>query len=379
MHDIIIIGGGLAGLVNAVHLSRGGLKVLLIEKNDFPKHKVCGEYISNEVLPYLQSLGADPFELGATAIDKFMLSTPRRKVVKTQLPLGGFGISRYTLDHHLSELAKKNGCTIEKANVGEVQFLDNHFEVKTKSGQTYLSKFVIGAYGKRSNLDMQLKRPFIQEKAPFLAVKSHYEGDFPEDLVALYNFNGGYCGVSKVENGYINICYLVDYATFKTYRNLETFQEEVLYQNLRLKEVLQTVKPAFEKPLTISQISFSSKQTVEQHVLMSGDTAGMIHPLAGNGMGMAIHSAKILSELLLQFYNSKNTNRTQLEQDYSKEWDQTFRKRLWVGKLFNSVFSSNRGFEIALSGLTLFPWTLPFFIKQTHGEKLQVQADKKYK
>ena len=46
MVDVLIVGGGLAGLVNAIHLSKTGLKVIVLEKNDFPKHKVCGEYLS---------------------------------------------------------------------------------------------------------------------------------------------------------------------------------------------------------------------------------------------------------------------------------------------------------------------------------------------
>jgi len=74
-YQVIIVGGGLAGLTSALHLSKQGLKVLLIEKNQYPKHKVCGEYISNEVLPYLQALGFDPFEVGAKKITDFQLST----------------------------------------------------------------------------------------------------------------------------------------------------------------------------------------------------------------------------------------------------------------------------------------------------------------
>lgn len=63
--DVIIIGGGLAGLSSAIHLSKHDLSVLVIEKNSYPKHKVCGEYISNEVLPYLDYLEIDVFKLGA--------------------------------------------------------------------------------------------------------------------------------------------------------------------------------------------------------------------------------------------------------------------------------------------------------------------------
>ena len=106
-YQVLIIGGGLAGLVSALHLAKKGVEVLLIEKNSYPKHKVCGEYVSNEVLPYLNSLGIDPVKMGAAKIDKFVLSTISNKLLKTKLPLGGFGMSRYTLDDTLAKEAQK--------------------------------------------------------------------------------------------------------------------------------------------------------------------------------------------------------------------------------------------------------------------------------
>ena len=69
--DVVIIGGGLAGLAGAVHLSKQGLQVILIEKTAYPRHKVCGEYISNEILPYLNWLDIDVSELHPTAISNF--------------------------------------------------------------------------------------------------------------------------------------------------------------------------------------------------------------------------------------------------------------------------------------------------------------------
>ena len=102
-YDIIIVGAGLAGLSSAIHLSKFKVNVLLIEKSRLPKHKVCGEYISNEVLPYLEYLGFNPFELGAKKIDKFELSTSKNKTTHCSLPLGGFGVSRYKIDKALAE------------------------------------------------------------------------------------------------------------------------------------------------------------------------------------------------------------------------------------------------------------------------------------
>ncbi|MEM6320927.1 MAG: NAD(P)/FAD-dependent oxidoreductase [Bacteroidota bacterium] len=368
MYDVAIIGGGLAGLVNAVHLSQAGLKVLVLEKNTYPKHKVCGEYVSKEVLPYLESIGIYPYEMGATFIDKFLLSSPKGTQVTTDLPLGGFGISRFTLDYELYQKAVANGCVVQKATVEKIHFLGNHFQISTRTGDDYLATFAIGAYGKRAALDVQLNRPFMQKKTPYLAVKSHFRGDFPNDLVALHNFEGGYCGVSKVENELINVCYLANYKTFKEHKNIADYQRVVLCENPHLKELFGTFQPAFPKPLTISQISFSPKKTVENHIFMSGDSAGMIHPLCGNGMGMAIRSAQILSNLLIASFSKKGGNRLALEAAYTKKWRLTFQKRLGAGRFLSLFLSNSKLLSLGIPALNLFPPLLPFIIKQTHGE-----------
>lgn len=129
--DVIIVGGGLAGLSSAIHLSKFGYKILVIEKNTYPKHKVCGEYISNEVLPYLNFLGIDVFKLGAQKINKFKLSTSKNQVLETKLPLGGFGISRYCLDESLAKKAIENNAKIYHDTVVNISFLNEEFTVET--------------------------------------------------------------------------------------------------------------------------------------------------------------------------------------------------------------------------------------------------------
>ena len=368
--DIIIIGGGLAGLVSAIHLSKAGLAVTLIEKNEYPKHKVCGEYISNEVLPYLQYLDADPMITGAKKINRFLLSTTRGKTIETTLPLGGFGVSRYKLDHFLLQKAVQNNCTVIQDTVSDVHFANDTFRVMTKDGNELAAKIVIGAFGKRSNMDVKLERSFIENKSPFVAVKMHLKGDFPDDLVALHNFEGGYCGVSQVENGNLNACYISNYKSFQQYKNIESFQQEVVYKNPHLKKIFETAVPVFEKPLTISQISFSNKTTVEDHILMCGDAAGMIHPLCGNGMAMAIHSAKVASELIIDHFNSKIKTRQELEIAYEQEWNAAFKKRITTGRILQKFFGKDNLARAVMYGLTHIPGVLPAIIKQTHGKVL---------
>lgn len=371
--DVVIIGGGLAGLTAAIHLSKFGLKVTLIEKNEYPKHKVCGEYISNEVLPYLQELDLTISDLKPSLISKMEFSTAKGKMISGDLPLGGFGISRYQLDFYLYQKAIKNGCQIIQDTVTDIQFKEDKFRIYTANTVALKSKIVIGAFGKRSNMDQKMNRTFIQKKSPWLAVKAHYSGKFPNNLVGLHNFKGGYCGVSKVENNIINICFLVDYETFKQYKNVAEFQSKVMYQNPYLKTILENCQLVFEKPLTISQISFEEKSTVENHILMIGDTAGLIHPLCGNGMAMAIHSAKIVSELIIEFSENAIRSRKELEEKYTQEWNTHFKSRLETGRFLSLLFRREKLATILMQILVIFPFLLPKIIKKTHGKPIQLQ------
>jgi flavin-dependent dehydrogenase len=371
--DVIIVGGGLAGLSSAIHLSKHNLKVLLIEKNSYPKHKVCGEYISNEVLPYLNYLEIDVFALGAQKINRFEISTPKNKLLKSDLTLGGFGISRYVLDHALYEKAKIESVKTIQDAVINIQFLNDEFSVTTKKNSTFKSRVVVGAYGKRSTIDITLDRNFIKKKSPFLAVKTHVKGDFPNDLVALHNFKGGYCGVSKVENGLINLCYITDFEAFKAYKDIDEFQEKVVFKNTFLKSIFNNATPVFEKPLTISQISFSSKSPVENHIIMCGDTAGMIHPLCGNGMSMAIRSSQIASHLIIDYLQGKIVSRVAFEKAYQKSWNNEFKTRLKVGHFAAKLFSKNQLAEVLIRILKKMPVLLQKIIKQTHGKSMVVK------
>jgi flavin-dependent dehydrogenase len=371
-YDVIIIGGGLAGLCNAIHLSKFGKTVLLIEKNNYPKHKVCGEYISNEVLPYLQFLEINPFDFGAVKIDNFQLSTTNNKLISAKLPLGGFGISRYQLDFILSEKAKENDVIILQDTVTNIDFKEDIFIIETKENDFFTSKIAIGAFGKRSLLDVKMERDFIQKKSPYLGVKIHVKGEFQSDLVALHNFKGGYCGVSKVENNAINLCYITSFSSFKKYKNIDDFQENVVFKNQFLKEIYQNTKPIFEQPLSISQISFETKNPVENNILMCGDSAGMIHPLCGNGMSMAIQSAQIASKLILNYLDDQNLTRQELEKTYISEWNKQFSWRLKSGHFIAKLFRNDKIANILLQILSKMPFLLPIIIKQTHGKSIKI-------
>src|SRR5262245_26052579 len=141
---IIIVGGGLAGLVCAIHLAREGCHPLVIERNQYPFHRVCGEYISNEVIPYLESLDAFPAALWPAKISRFQLSSTNGTVAELPLDLGGFGISRYAFDDYLYRIALQRGVRFRlNEEVKAIRFTGKAFQVDLQN-ETLVADLVVG-------------------------------------------------------------------------------------------------------------------------------------------------------------------------------------------------------------------------------------------
>jgi menaquinone-9 beta-reductase len=364
MYDIVIIGGGLAGLVSSILLSKAGKKVLVIEKKKYPFHRVCGEYISNETRPFLESMGLDFTQLNFKEITKFQFTSPSGRVLETDLDLGGFGISRYKIDEELYHLAQSFNVEFLLENTVEsVDFQNDKFTVRTPFDK-FEARFVIGTYGKRTKLDASLQRSFFLKRSPYLGVKYHIKTDFPKDLIALHNFKDGYCGISAIEDDKYCLCYLTTRENLRKHGTIQEMEKNILWKNPHLQKIFTESEFLYEKPEVINEISFAPKTTIENHILMAGDSAGLITPLCGNGMAMAIHGAKLLSESILENYLDRNL----VEKRYQKSWKNNFENRLWIGRNVQRLFGNEVVSEIALSTMKMVKPFLRAVIKATHGE-----------
>ncbi|MBC7912977.1 MAG: NAD(P)/FAD-dependent oxidoreductase [Pyrinomonadaceae bacterium] len=360
--NVVIVGGGLAGLTSALLLNRAGFAVTLIEKKPYPFHRVCGEYISNEVLPFLKSLDIDIEALGASKITRLAISSSSGDIFGSGLDLGGFGLSRYVLDDFLHQKAKSEGVQFIIGNkVNAINYLGDNFEITLSDNSTLYSPIVIAAYGKRSNLDKE--RKFFKNRSPYMGVKYHIKTDFPDDLVQLDNFDGGYCGTVKIEGDKYNLCYLSKNLNLKKYGSIEEMERQVLFKNPILKQRFLNADFLNEKPEVINEISFEQKPVVENRILYCGDAAGMISPLCGNGMAMAMHSAKVLSEIIIDHYSDRET----VEIVYRISWKNLFENRLITGRLTQRLFGHNMLSKYVVKGLKSIPGLSQYMIRKTHG------------
>jgi flavin-dependent dehydrogenase len=325
------------------------------------------------VRPYIESLGVDLDGLDAARITNFWLSAPSGKLLTAPLDLGGFGISRYVLDYQLYQLALAAGVDFRLGqSVETVTFANDLFSIDLANGDQLTARLVLGTFGKRSKLDKTLNRGFMQRPSPYVGVKYHIAGiDFPKDVIALHNFPDGYCGMSAIENDQYCLCYLTTRANVREHGTIPAMEKAVLYQNPHLRAVFEKSTFLYDRPEVINEISFAPKQAVDNHILMAGDAAGLITPLCGNGMAMAIHGAKLVSGLAARFLQHE-LSRSELERIYQQRWSALFGRRLWVGRTVQKLFGQSWLSEAAITAFGTVKPALRTVMKQTHGEVIPV-------
>jgi menaquinone-9 beta-reductase len=370
-HDLAIIGGGLAGLSLSIQLARKGWRIALFEKETFPFHKVCGEYVSMESRSFLLELGLPLDDWSLPEIHELWITTTRGPDIKTPLPLGGFGISRFKLDAALAEIARNEGVNVfENCKVHDIHFEEDGHKIETSAG-LFKSRVAAACYGKKTNLDVKWKRSFLQNRKSknYVGIKYHISADLPEQEIALHNFPGGYCGVSKIEEGRYCLCYLTLSENLKNNgQSISVMEENVLKKNPELRNLLDKSVTLFSEPVTISQISFSKKTQLEKHILCIGDAAGMITPLCGNGMSMALHASKIAAGFI-DLYLKNIISRSRMEKSYQQNWNRVFASRLLTGRLIQRFFGNEFRSAWLIRIMKRFPGLVRTLIRQTHGEK----------
>jgi flavin-dependent dehydrogenase len=305
-------------------------------------------------------------------IKRLLVSAPGGNSIEQDLPLGGFGISRYKLDAALANICHSMGVVLlEETKVTDVFFEQKQFVIRAGDAD-FQSKLVCGSFGKRSNLDVRWKRPFTRKKNNklnnYIGIKYHIRSDFPGDLIALHNFEYGYCGISQIEDNKFCLCYLTTAKNLRRNNNsIALMEKNILRLNPYLEKIFSTAEFLFEQPVTISQISFEKKSTLREHIFFVGDAAGMITPLCGNGMSMAMHASKIAFECMDLFLKGE-IERHEMEQEYVDRWNRQFRKRLRFGRLLQAFFGNRLLTHFLIASLKPFPGLVGKLIQKTHGQ-----------
>ena len=374
MYDAVVIGAGLAGSATALELARRRRRVLLVEAERYPVHKMCGEFLSPEVRGLFGALGVEA-ELGARGavpIRRVAVTSPDGGVWRGRLPGEAIGLSRWALDPVLFDAAVRAGAEgLQGARVRSVEgnARDGFRVAYTHDGaeRAVAARLVVGAFGKRSRLDKALGRDGDDRGSGLVAFKMHYNGDDLGDWVELHAFDGGYCGMSHVEGGRVNACLIARTEALRASGgSYDGMCEGILRTNPALAARLDRLRPAMERPVSIARVSLGAKPLFSGGVMMVGDTAAMIAPLCGDGMAMALRSAQLAAPLADRFLSDMLAFEA-LGREYERGWRAEFAGRLRLGRALQAALFRPRVARLGLAVLDRAPALGRALIRLTRG------------
>jgi menaquinone-9 beta-reductase len=294
-HDLIVIGGGPAGTSAAITAARAGFTVLLLEAGKYPRHKVCGEFVSPESLDLLASLLGSGSEL--------LLNAPRvgRSRVfiddtELRFPLSppAVSISRNDLDAALWSAAIESGVDARQQTSVEDVSGRGPFVVRTTQAE-FSAKCVIFAAGRWPRIERF--RPDLQLGPRWIGLKAHFAEAKPPLSTDLYFFEHGYCGVQPIGDGRVNACAMVR-------SDAATTLDEVFSKNATLAKRSRAWNQIFDT-VTTSPLVFRQPIPIRDNILLTGDSAGFIDPFAGDGIALALRTGSLAAQDLAPFLQSR--------------------------------------------------------------------------
>jgi menaquinone-9 beta-reductase len=368
--DIAVIGGGPAGSFTALLLASDGYKVCLFEKKVFPRETLCGEFLSYEVSNHLKEAGMfEKFlDLNPNRIKEFRLFTPAENSLHADLNFTAFGLRRSTFDNFILNEAIERGVTVfQPATVTSVKNNNNFLisaDLNTGEGIEVLAHNVVGAYGKGNPLDRLFNRRFAETSTPYNGVKIHLPDslfpNFNRNEIHIYTAPGMYCGVNSVDGGYVTLCFLERRGVKDPPVKEKFLQLRKLNPAFnRIAETGADMAIMEAKIYGTGSIHFGRKSPIESGVYMTGDAAGVIAPLAGDGIGMALESGMLIREVF-----RRNTN-IEREELYSSLWNRKFRRRLLTADIIQRIILSDHLVNPGVKLLNLFPRSINTLIDYT--------------
>ena len=300
MLDVLIIGGGPAGASAALLLARAGRSVAVIEKSAFPRRKVCGEYVAAPAASFLRSLGIAL----RPEVRRIALWSAER-VIEAPLPAPyASTLAREDLDTRLLELAARAGAAVfQPLKAVSLTKTATGFACETASS-TLEARTVIAAHGswEPGRLPTQ-QRHAAPRPADLLAFKAHFRGArLPSDTIALAPFPGGYGGVLMLDDGRATYaCCLRRDALDALRRPGLSAGESVLRHALHASAGLRAAFAAARRDgawLASGPLRAGVRSPYRDGIFAIGNAAGEVHPVVGQGIGLAIQSAQLLSTSL---------------------------------------------------------------------------------
>jgi flavin-dependent dehydrogenase len=375
LYDVAVVGAGPAGSSMAAALAERGWHVLLVERDEFPRHKVCGEFISPEAQGTLHRLGLyeeiaarKPIPLNAVKI-----SSCRSRTLQRDLPGEAWGLSRYEFDAELAKAAVARGVELRTATTATRHEIgDGQVELQLRDPQRstrVYARSVIMAYGRSPlpGLTPGDGTQALSSRGRCVGAKCHYTGVHMEQQVELYFFPGGYAGLNPVEGGHVNLCLLVTYAAFaRAGRSIEGIMQAAINGNPLLAQRMAGARAVPDTQCAVAPVDTYRAAQPWRTVAQLGDSAVMLPPLCGDGMAMALRSTELCTPLAVAYLRGQ-LSLAAWQKNYHQRWSQEFGQRVRLGRWLQQLLLIPLLADGMLLTGSLVPALADYFITSTRG------------
>ena len=378
---IVIAGAGPAGSSLAIRLAGVGYSVTLIERENFPRHKLCGEFISPECLRHFEDLGVSAAILsrGGERISKtiFYESGGRGITIpSTWFGSSGsaLGLSRAEMDLHLLQRARILGVDIREGTsvTGVIQDGQKVSGLKLRSQEGNSSEvsgsIFIDATGRAAILTKFINRRSGNRDKPrkgdIIGFKSHlHETDLEKGRCEIYSFPGGYGGLMNIEDGLANHCFLTTAEVVRDLGgNADAIVSDHVLVNVRARETMQNAKAAGEW-IAVSIDRFGPAElSPAPNVFAVGDAGAFIDPFTGSGILMALESSEIFARCLIDAPD-------ELSYRYPSAHRDRFARRMRLSSFLRHASLSPKLAKFFIFALGLAPKAAHFVARSTRPTK----------
>jgi menaquinone-9 beta-reductase len=314
---IQIVGGGLAGLTLGIALRKEEVPVTIIEAGNYPRHRVCGEFISGRGLEILDALGLKrAFETaGAVQAETAAFFSETAGAPGRRLPAPALCLSRFVMDKLLADVFQKLG--------GELH-----------AGERWRKDFgegVVRASGRRV-------QP-VENGWRWFGLKAHAKNVSLAADLEMHVSRHGYVGLCRLAGGEVNVCGL-----FRRQHQADPPQNGFALLRNTPGSVLneRLARADFDKSsfCSVAGLSLQPQRAADKSECRIGDALTMIPPVTGNGMSLAFESAQLAAGPLAAFSRGERSW-PEAREDVARLCDETFSRRLaWAKWLQTAMFSS---------------------------------------
>lgn len=359
VYDIVVVGAGLAGSSLASVLASLGWQVLLLEQGQYPRHKVCGEFLSPESQASLRALGLEQavMALGPSHMRDALFVGRGGSRLQVALPGTAFGVSRYALDAALAAAAVRAGAELRTGvTVTDIVPEAAGFEVSVRLARTsnppapldavlgtapsdsphettaIQARAVVVACGRHPVRALRAEAAARGTRRTWVGVKGHYVGVEMPSQVEIYLFDAGYVGLAPIEHGRVNLAALMTREAFGQQRgSVAQILGATARQHPALARRLEGGTLLPESALAVAPVDTDAPGVPWHTTARIGDAAIMIPPLCGDGQAMALRSAELCALSADEFLRGSRSLRG-WEDAYRTAWHREFDRPVRVGR-----------------------------------------------